>query len=185
MKLVVYFFTMSSFLFFLGCFSSKESGSYQGDGKLTRLESPGLFGSSGWQIKFDDFSLSNKFNVDYSFSGLPQVDGLEEYKVYFYIPPSLHASLLSDAILEMVLFVNGNLVSSCNGPMRDWICSSFISNGAEFTNGDGLEKSYYCLKMKIPALPENQYTLKVKYTPPITISNDEIGYVYLSIGGYK
>ena len=184
MKCFVYFFMVNSF-FLGGCFSSEESESYKGDGELTRLQSPGLLGSNGWRVKFDDLSLSNKFSVDYSFSGLPQVDGLEEYIVYFYVPPSLHANLLDDAILEMVLFVNGNLVSSCNGPIRDWIRSSFTSKEAEFADGDGLEKSYYCLKMRIPALPENQYTLKVKYNPSITTSNDEIGYVYLRIGGSK
>ena len=176
---------MNSFFFFGGCFSSDENASFEGDGEVSRLDAPAFFGKGGWRVEFEEILLSKKHSATYSFRGLPTEKGLKDYVVYLYVPATVGARSVSDAQLEVILYTNGILAASFKGPLEKWVCFSFASNSNDTNNGDGLEKNYYNLDLQIPAVPKNQYTLRVNYSPTANISRDEIGYIYLSLGGFK
>jgi hypothetical protein len=68
-----------------GCdYKMKQSiKAYQGDGEIRYLESPGLLGRSGCDVKMPSFDLSKSFHAEYNLSGLP--DAKAEYVVYLVV----------------------------------------------------------------------------------------------------
>lgn len=175
---------VSSFLFG-GCFGSGGNTNFEGDGEISRLNSPALLGTDGWRVNFEEIPLSKKYSATYSFQGLPKEGDLKHYVAYFYVPASVDAHSLRDAQLEMILYMNGTQISSFKSRLEKWICFSFTSSSEKADQGDGLEKNYYNLDLRIPAIPENQYTLRINYSPPEKLSSEESGYIYLSLGGFK
>lgn len=185
MKTFRYIFLMGSFVFWGGCFSSEENLAFEGDGEVFRLDSPAFFGTGGWRVQFEQFTLSAEHSVKYSFRGLPTEGKLKQYLAYFYVPAGVDALSLKDAQLELILHKNGAQVASFKSHLENWTCFSFAPNSKGTSAGDGLAKNYYSLDLRIPAVPENQYTLCVNYSPPVNMSSEEVGYIYLSLGGFK
>lgn len=185
MRLLKYIFFMGIPFFFGGCSRSGENTIFEGDGELSRLDSPAFFGTGGWRVEFEEILLSEKQRLTYSFRGLPMEKKLKDYVAYFYVPTSVDARSVSDAQLEMILYINGTQASSFEGSLEEWICFSFAPNAQDEKGGDGLEKNYYSFDLRIPAVPEKQYTLHVNYSPSKNIPSGKVGYVYLSLGGFK
>ncbi|WP_372846564.1 hypothetical protein [Pontiella sp.] len=171
-------------LLFCGCRKETHAYSFSGDGKLKYLEKPGFWGADGWQLKFNEFSMSKDFCARYAFCGLPPVKKSDNYMVYLYAPATIKKSELEDAVLKIALSTNDVTVVEYEALLKNWDCMSYNAESNLVNRGDGLEKNYYSMKLSVPANLSAQYDLNVRYSPPVECS-DVAGYVYLSIGGYK
>ncbi len=185
MKLFLYALMLGGFFICSGCAKENATNAYVGDGELVYLEKPGLFGSEGWEVIFDEFPLTKEYGGTYSFRGLPSVKKADHYTAYLYIPSSLEKSAFNEAILKMALYANGEMVSELTDSMGDWICTGYYLRSGVNTGGDGMEKSYYKFGLGIPVDPSVQYELRVHYIPSNEVDGDETGHFYLRIGGSK
>jgi len=170
---------------FSGC-AQVDDNLYRGNGELIYLEKPGMLGSEGWKVVFEEFPLSEKYDAVFSFAGLPAVKKVDSYTAYLYVPPTLELDKLDKAVLKMSLYANGAMVSEFSAPMKEWVCTSYSLNSSFKNGGDGMVKCFYYPDMEIPANPQTQYKLEVNYLPSMQVTNNHsIGYYFLQIGGSK
>jgi hypothetical protein len=164
----------------VGCNHESKSAisKYSGDGKIKHLDSPGILGIDGIEIKFKKFDLSKNFNAKYSLQGLPVG---KPYMIYLVVPDPVPLNEFKSNSFQLRVLNNGRVALDLRRPI-----GKMINNQQQRLN------RFYCLKgyqdmqesSQVDAKTEGNYSIELNYEN--TKLNERVfGYLLLERGGFK